>query len=369
MNQPAATAQPIPYTSSVEQIDADEQEVFADLNQTLSKIREKTFEDSGHARRSVHAKAHGVLKARLSVLGGLPETLAQGLFAQPGEYDALMRFSTNPGDVLDDKVSVPRGLALKVLGVPGERLPGSETDTTQNFVFADAPAFSAPNAKKFLTNLKPLAATTDVAEGAKKALSATLRVAERVVEAFGGQSSTLISMGGHPLTHVLGASFFSGAALRYGRYIAKFSVVPVSPELKALTDQKVDLDGRPDGLREEVVKFARVHRMEWELRVQLCTDLDSMPVEDASVPWPEDRSPYVAVARITAEPQAGWNDAIQKVSEDGMFFSPWRGLAAHQPLGNVMRSRKAAYELSARFRAERNGTPVVEPTDLSGFPV
>ncbi|RZL58090.1 MAG: catalase [Variovorax sp.] len=369
MNQPAASSPPIRYTPSVEQIDQDEHEVFADLDRTLSKVREKTFEDSGHARRSVHAKAHGVLRARLSVLSGLPETLAQGLFAQPGDYDALMRFSTNPGDVLDDKVSVPRGLALKVFGVPGERLPGSEADVTQNFVFADSPAFSAPNAKKFLSSLKPLAATTDVAEGAKKALSATLRVAERVVEAFGGQSSTLISMGGHPMTHVLGASFYSGAALRYGDYVAKFAVVPVSSDLAALADQKVDLDGRPDGLREEVVSFARGHRMEWELRVQLCTDLESMPVEDASVPWPQDLSPYVTVARITAEPQAAWSDAIQKVSEDGMFFSPWRGLAAHQPLGNVMRSRKAAYEQSARFRAERNGTPVVEPTDLSAFPI
>lgn len=368
MSQPAVNFAPVAYTPSVEQVDPDEEKVFAELDETLSKIREKTFEDSGHARRSVHAKAHGVLRARMSVLGGLTDTLAQGLFAQPGEYDVLMRFSTNPGDVLDDKVSVPRGLALKVFGVPGERLHGSEADVTQNFVFADSPAFSAPNAKKFLGSLKPLAATTDVAEGAKKALSATLRVAERVVEAFGGQSSTLISMGGHPMTHVLGASFYSGAALRYGDYIAKFSVVPVSAALAALADQKVDLDGRPDGLREEVMAFARGHRMEWELRVQLCTDLESMPVEDASVPWPEDRSPYVAVARITVEPQAAWNDAIQKFSEDGMFFSPWRGLAAHQPLGNVMRSRKVAYEQSARFRAERNGTPVVEPVDLSGFP-
>ena len=26
-----------------------------------------------------------------------------------------MRFSTNPGDILDDAISVPRGLALKIL--------------------------------------------------------------------------------------------------------------------------------------------------------------------------------------------------------------------------------------------------------------
>ena len=217
------------------------------------------------------------------------------------DHDVPMRFSTNPVDVLHDKVSVPRGLALKVFDVPGERLPGSEADVTQNFVFADSPAFSAP----------------------------TLRVAERVVEAFGGQSSTLISMGGHPMTHVLGASFYSGAALRHGRHVAKYAVVPVSMELKSLTGQEVDLDDRPDGLRDEVVAFAR----------------------------------------ITAEPQVGWSDAIQRATEDGMFFSPWRGLAAHQPLGNAMRARKAACEQSARLRAERNGTPVVEPTDLSAFPV
>ncbi len=36
--------------------------------------------------------------------------------------------------------------------------------------------------------------------------------------------------------------------------------------------------------------------------MQLCTDLDAMPVEDASVVWPEDKSPHVAVARITVKP-------------------------------------------------------------------
>jgi len=359
-----APASPVPYHAAVEQMEPDEPQVTEELDQTLGKIREKTFENSGHARRSVHAKAHGVLRAQLTVLPGLPEPLAQGLFAQPGTYDAIMRFSTNPGDVLDDKVSLPRGLGLKILGVPGARLPGSEGDTTQNFLFVDSPVFAAPTAKKFLGNLKPLAATTDVAEGAKKALSATLQLAERVVEAFGGQSGKLIGLGGHAPTHVLGATFFTAAALRYGRYIAKLSLTPASAELQALVDQKVDLDGRPNGLREEVVRFMAAHGAEWELRVQLCTDRERMPVEDASVEWPQDESPYVTVARLTAPPQSAWSDSIAAVSEDGLFFSPWRGLADHQPLGNVMRVRKLAYERSARFRAEHNGTPVLEPTAL-----
>jgi hypothetical protein len=361
------TPTPVPYSPSVEHADADERQTTADIDSTMAGIREKTFAHSGHAIRSVHAKSQGALRARLIVQAGLPEALAQGLFAQPAEYDALMRFSTIPGDILDDKVSVPRGLALKIVGVPGERLEGSEADVTQNFLFINAPAFNAPSAKKFLGSLKAVAATTDKAEGAKKALSAVLQATEMLVEAFGGKSATLVSMGGHPETQVLGESYFTAAALRHGRYIAKLALVPVSAELQALTGQEVDLAGHPDGLREAVIDFMRGHRAEWALQVQLCTDLETMPVEDASVEWPQETSPYVTVARLVAEPQMAWGDAMAAAIDDGMFFSPWRGLAAHQPLGNVMRARKLAYEHSAQFRAARNGKVVKEPTTLDSL--
>ena len=112
----------------------------------------------------------------------------------------------------------------------------------------------------------------------------------------------------------------------------------------------------------------RSHRAEWALQVQLCTDLETMPVEDASVEWPQDESPYVTVARLVAEPQEAYSEALAHAVDDGMFFSPWRGLAAHQPLGNVMRARKVAYEHSAQYRAAKNGTPVTEPRDLSALP-
>lgn len=63
------------------------------------------------------------------------------------------------------------------------------------------------------------------------------------------------------------------------------------------------MNGKRNGLREAVVDFFRSSGGAWEVRVQLCTDLAAMPVEDASVPWPEDKSPYVAVARIGVPPQ------------------------------------------------------------------
>lgn len=364
----ALTATPIPYDASVERIDDDERETTLEIDQTMAKIREKTYADSGHAIRSVHAKSLGLLRGELRVLAGLPPQLAQGLFAVAKSYPVVLRFSTVPGDIVDDAVSTPRGLALKVVGVEGERLDGSKGDVTQDFVLVDGKAFNAPNPKKFLSSLKQLAATTDKAEGAKKALSATLQVAEKGVEAFGAKSAKLISMGGHAETNPLGETYFSQTPLRYGTYMAKVAVAPVAPALAALKDAKVDLADRPNGLRDEIVSFFTGHGGEWELQVQLCTDLEAMPVEDPSVEWPEEQSAYVGVARIAVAPQTAWSAARAAAVDDAMSFSPWHGLAAHRPLGAVNRARRQAYESSARFRAQQNGRAIAEPRDLSDLP-
>ncbi|WP_245258640.1 catalase family protein [Methylopila sp. M107] len=295
-------------------------------------------------------------------MGDLPEPLAQGLFSAPGRYAGVMRLSTNPGDVLDDSVSAPRGLALKIVGVEGERLPGSRPDDrAQDFVMANAPVFAAPNSAAFLKNLKLLAKTTDKAEGAKKVLSAALRTTEAVIEAFGGESATVVALGGQPLTHILGETFYSQTPFLYGRNVAKFSIAPVSSELKALEGEMVSIDGRADAHRDEVNAFFKRNGGEWELRVQFLTDTDAMPIEDASVEWPEDDSPYVTVARIRAAAQDGWSEAKAKEIDDGLSFSPWHGLAAHRPLGSINRVRKESYESSTAFRAERNGCPIHEP--------
>jgi hypothetical protein len=352
---------PVRYSPSVEVRHPDEQETDRQLMEVLRSISETTYRDSGRALRSVHAKSHGLLRAELEVAAGLPATLAQGLFAQPGRYQAVMRFSTIPGDILDDSVSVPRGLAVKIIGVPGDRLPDCEGDTTQDFLLVEGPAFAAPTAKKFLGSLKLLAKTTDKAPGLKKVLSAALRGVEAIVERAGGESGLLKTLGGHPEDHILGESFFSQAPIRYGDYIAKISIAPVSAELISLTNAPLNVNGKPDGLRDAVREFFAARAGTWELRAQLCTDLETMPIEDASIPWPEDKSPYIAVGRITVQPQDSWSDANVKAIDDGMSFSPWHGISAHQPLGSVMRARKAAYKMSAEFRGRRNGCPMHEP--------
>jgi hypothetical protein len=48
-------------------------------------------------------------------------------------------------------------LAIKIIGVQGDRLEGSEADITQDLVLVNGPAFCVPNAKQFLATLKLLA--------------------------------------------------------------------------------------------------------------------------------------------------------------------------------------------------------------------
>jgi hypothetical protein len=91
------------------------------------------------------------------------------------------------------------------------------------------------------------------------------------------------------------------------------------------------------------------------------TDEETMPVEDASQPWPEDQSPYVAVARLTVPRQDAWSEDKMRRIDDGLAFNPWHALAAHRPLGAIMRARRAAYPASAGFRSAQNGCPIHEP--------
>ena len=359
------TASPVRYSDAVEKPIDNEEQVHRDLIDTMRSITETTSQDYGHAVRSVHAKAHGILSGDLEIDGALPPELAQGLFASAGRHRVLMRFSTNPGDLLDDSVSAPRGLALKILDVEGERLPDSTGDTTQNLILVNAPAFAAPDAKAFLGSLKQLAATTDKAEWAKKLLSATLRGVENAIEAVGGKSAMISTMGGTPITHPLGDSYYSQVPFRYGDHIAKFALVPVSPNLTQLTGDRVNTTDRPDALREVIRETIIEQGGTWELRVQLNTDLEKMPVEDASVEWDEEASSYRTVARITVEPQMSLGTDLAGVVDEQTFFSPWHGLAAHRPLGSVNRSRRQAYEMSAEFRAKFNGCPM---HDTAAFP-
>lgn len=348
------------YSPTVEEIQPDERETIQGLNQAFDEILETVAEDTGHAVRSVHAKAHGILEGVLKVDDNLSPELSQGLFARASEHKVYLRISTNAGDVLTDAISLPRGLAIKVLDVEGERLPGAE-GSTQDFVMVNGPVFQVRTADKFLGNLKMLAKTTDKAEGAKAALSTVLRGVNTALTAVGIESPKIQSLGGAPNVDPLGETYYSVTPFRYGDYIAKFSVAPASPDLQKLTGTEIDASDNPDAIRHTVQREMQGIVAVWDFRVQLCRDLEKQPVEDPTVEWKEEDAPPQKVATITVGYQDSWDKERVKQVDEEMCFSIWTGLAAHQPLGNINRARNEPYKHSSNFRERFNRCPIHEP--------
>jgi hypothetical protein len=118
--------------------------------------------------------------------------------------------------------------------------------------------------------------------------------------------------------------YYSQAPVRYGAYMVKVSVASASENLLALRDARFDPSDEFSALRDAVMDFFKTEGAEYEFRVQLCTDLDKMPIEDASAEWPEEESPYRPVARITLPPQDAYSPARRVYFDDVLSFSPAR---------------------------------------------
>jgi hypothetical protein len=169
-----------------------------------------------------------------------------------------------------------------------------------------------------------------------------------------------------PGVHILGETFHSMAPLRFGEFIAKLRAVPLSESVRRLTGTAAD--DSESALSDRVVAFFRAEAAEYELCAQLCTDPRRMPIEDASVEWPDRDSPPQPVARLMLPPQEAFSPARRVYADDSLSFTPWRTLDAHRPLGSIMRLRRRVYEASSRFRHEMNARPPVEPADITELP-
>ncbi len=56
-----------------------------------------------------------------------------------------------------------------------------------------------------------------------------------------------------------------------------------------------------------------------------------MPIEDASVLWSEDESPYVRVAKITYPIQHAYSDDRMVYGDDVLEFNSWRSIDDSPP--------------------------------------
>ncbi|HEY7042665.1 MAG TPA: catalase family protein [Nocardioidaceae bacterium] len=304
----------------------------------------------GSAQRFGNTKTFGVLRAEFTVLPSLPEHLRQGLFAEPKSYPAWVRFS-GPGPYappdLEDFGQC--SVAIKVMGVAGEKLLDDEQHT-QDLILVSPASFVTPN----------------VTENAK--MQRWVRAKAPIVYAIMPGDSHLLHLVMQLLyspmhANPLEVQYYSNVPFLLGDDQAvEYSLKPTQPG-----DSKIPVRPTENYLRDAMVRT--LSRGDWSMdfMVQVQTDAHLMPIEDATVKWPERLSPYLPVARLRLLRQRFDSDE-QLAFADVLRYNPWHSRREHKPLGNSNRARRRMYAELAELRQQMNDVTHVEPTGDESFP-
>jgi heme peroxidase len=356
------------YSDRLEQPAPDEDLDIAGIVEKLRRANERVYRKYGRALRDAHAKSHAILRGELTVYADLPPELRQGLFAKPVRYQVISRLSSTSGVIRSDQVRGVHGLGMKlldvtkVLGVPAERCLVDDTSDTQDFLFVTHKEFPFKDVKDYAgQGMRMAELLVWLSDWQLSALISALSIAKRVAGVFAVPLPLPMQVFIAPNDNMLGMEFYSAAPIRWGSYVAKFKVVPHSDNVKRLAGQPLSRTAGPDAYRDMMVDFFSAEAAEYELCAQLCTDLGTMPIEDATVEWPESLSPYVPVAKLTYPVQNPYTDARQYFGDEVLSFNSWRGLNAHRPLGPINRMKLRVYDASSQFRHRKNHAPSYEP--------
>lgn len=138
----------------------------------------------------------------------------------------------------------------------------------------------------------------------------------------------------------------------------KYRLVP-----KEGTERGAPVDQR-NYLKADLAKRLREGAATFQFEIQVRTNPDTMPLDDAQAVWSTEESPYVCIAELHL-PQQDVTAIGQAEFGTNLAFNIWRTLPEHQPLGSIAEVRKTVYAASACVRHQANGQPNQEPQTIN----
>jgi catalase len=353
-----ANHKPISFGPSTELIPADEE---ADIEIAVKELHDLLEPKPGEPRGQggdIHVKSHGCATAELRVLPNLPAELAQGMFARERTFSAVVRFSNSSPQPQHDLIPDGRGMAIKVLEVEGERLMDEDNGApTQDFILVNHPVFFAPNVKEFVQVERLLARAKE--QNLADATRAFTRGDWNPLNWHWQEAITALRIASHAPASPAAMTYYSMSPFRYGEYVCKYRARPAAELPGNLIETLSRLSSSADAMRMMLEETLRAQHLLFEFQVQLRTSIGTMPVEDATVEWPERDSPYRTVALLLI-PRQEINTAEQKSICERLSFNVWHSLEEHRPLGGINRLRRRIYPLSAATRRKRLESAVSE---------
>jgi catalase len=316
-----------------ERVADNEDQIQKQMLELIKKISEQRHQE-GIVRRFNQAKGLGCFDADFHVSENLPDNLRKGLFAQPGPHKAMVRFAN--ASEMDDREKDLRGMSVKVFGVAGKSLWGD--DGVQDFVLNSYPALFAADPEDFL----------DFVKATEK---------DRVWWYFFNplnshlKSLWVLYKARKKHTSPFDLNYWSTTPYRLG--LEKTAAVKYSVKSCSTYQSSAPGNLHENHLRDAMRNHLRNAPVCFDFMVQLQTDPESMPIEDAQVIWDEEESPFQKVATLTIQDQDFTRG--QSLSDcEKLSFNPWQSLAEHQPLGGINRVRKHIYAEMSVFRNRTN---------------
>ncbi len=330
-----------PSTGWVEKTDPSDDARYAGYVKLFEQMQAAKSKKQGPGR-ALHRKQHLGLGAGLEVLDNLPAHARYGLFAKPGRYLAHVRLSNGSADSVPD--STPdgkphgrpdlRGYAIKVNGIDGPGALGGKTQC-QDFLLVNHLWLPFRSVDEFVGIAMA---------GSKSPLSLVRYLVGRHVLVKGLKE--LVYLGKAVNKRFSGfatEAFGSVAPITCGPYLVRVRLTAASV--------KINPDARKNWAKDMSIRLRASHLVH-ELQLQFFTDEATTPVEDLSCEWPESKTPWVTVARLTLAQQDADSPQGKTMSKEieAAKFDPWAALATHRPVGDAARARKAVYLVSQRGR-------------------
>ncbi len=326
----------------------NEEAIIATMVNELESQLDRLYKDKKMLRQ-IHTRMHGCVKATFTVSPDLPKELQIGVFSKAKKYDAWVRFSNAATKPKPDKKKDVRGIAIKLMGVPGEKILNDEhLQQTQDFLLMNTETFFSKNLEQFS---KLLSAFTT---------PKVLKVIAYLINPLHWKLLKAVTGANTYCKNPAELNYYSTQPYQFGTINSA-----VKYFLKPWENNNLFIENLTDEfyLRYNLQQTLNNHILNFDFYIQQQTNANAMPIEDPTVAWD---SQFIKVATLTIPPQI-FDSNAQFEFGDNLSFNSWHSLPEHRPLGSFNRARKRVYEALSEYRHKKNNIAMFEPQDSPNF--
>ena len=346
----------------------DEDQTIRDIVMLLTGKLKNQYKDEPQFLRDTHPKANACVRADFIVKENLSDNFRLGIFKGKAKtYKSWIRFSNAADQVTPDTEDDFRGMAIKLFGVEGQKLPvpspnstmldDDNEERTQDFMFIAHDAFFAGNAQHFHDFFEA------VVKGGSVDPLRNPRLLWHLLTHPRGAWNAIRGQRVYP--SISDIEWFSVAPFRLGDAEVKYVVLP--REMKQFHPPTADRSS-DDYLKlrlQDWLDPLRGRGLWLTFNIQQRTN-KGQPIENTLIAWDKDEAPWTRVADIHIYPQR-FTSPEQAEFCQNITFNPWHSLPAHRPIGGINKARRDVMFALQNARLSANQRKRFEPTGNEVF--